>query len=76
MAFGVKGARRGRAWILRDTGRDRPSEGQRRAPDAASRALDLLLEWERRAEASLPAHLFAELGPVVGWTWPSGAAQA
>lgn len=58
-------ARRELAWILRDTGRDGPSEWQRRELGAASRALDLLLKWERRAEASLPAHLLAEIGPVV-----------
>lgn len=58
-------SRRELAWILRSSAPEGPQAWQMRDPPAAARALDLLLKWKQRAEATLPARLFTETGPAV-----------
>lgn len=58
-------SRRILAWILRAVDREGPGEWQGRDPAATTKALDLLLKWQHRAEATLPARLLRELGPGV-----------
>ena len=58
-------SRRVLAWIMRAADREGPSAWQARDPAGTTKAMDLLLKWQHRAEATLPARLLRELGPGV-----------
>jgi hypothetical protein len=58
-------SRRMLAWIMRAADREGPSAWQARDPAETTKAMDLLLKWQHRAEATLPARLLRELGPAV-----------
>jgi hypothetical protein len=62
-------SRRMLAWIMRAADREGPSAWQARDPAETTKAMDLLLKWQHRAEATLPARLLRELGPAVVWGW-------
>ncbi len=58
-------SRRVLAWIMRAADREGPNAWQARDPAGTTKAMDLLLKWQQRAEATLPARLLRELGPAV-----------
>lgn len=65
-------ARRALAWIVRGQGREGPAAWQAADPGGTTRAMDLLLKWQHRAEAALPARLLRERGPRAFWGCVAG----